>query len=217
MQNNRVNAGWSEINRCREQVRLQYPSIWDIPLIHDGRAQARHEIRAEDSLLDIGGGGRYLEDFLRGQGFKGVYKSMDVDRSTRQEYYSLSDVNEQFDVVTMLEVVEHMLPDEYMHTLGLIGNILRNNGKLIMSTPNIYHPSVFHVDAEHVRAYSYEELAGRASCVGFGNIELFRVHPREPLKWRIARRIMHPLLNKYLGIDFAAGILLVCRNQRVAT
>lgn len=205
---------WSVIYTYRLKIRKKFRAIWRIELVRSVTEKVAVELCSNAKALDIGASDRKLERQLREKGFTGLYSSMDIDSSTRQDYYSLEDIKEQFDVVTMIELVEHITPKEFLDILDKLKNILNPRGKLIISISNIYHPYRYHFGGpSHISAYPYEELAALVLYKNFDNIKLYRVHGYENLKWRIFRRTIGKRLNKYLGIDFAHTIVLVCINS----
>lgn len=204
---------WSVIMRCRDQVAEQYPSIWMLPVVGSILEQVKREIAPHATVLDVGAYQRRLEGVLKDAGFQGTYQSMDVDRASHHDYYTMEDVHGQFDVVTMLELIEHVPETVYVDLLDQAKRVLKKGGKLVVSTPNIFHPYAFHLGGpSHVSPYPFDEMAGLALHKGFTNLRLYRACGEEPLKWRMAFRMVGPLLNKYLGLDYAKSVVMVCER-----
>jgi 2-polyprenyl-3-methyl-5-hydroxy-6-metoxy-1,4-benzoquinol methylase len=50
----------------------------------------------------------------------------------------VGDLNEQFDFITLIEVIEHLSPAEIIELFSGIDRILKPSGRLILSTPNYF-------------------------------------------------------------------------------
>lgn len=85
--------------------------------------------------------------------------------------------NEQFDVVLLMEVVEHVLDEDFDAVLGQVAAFVKPGGYLIASTPNnedlessnVYCPvsdTLFH-RWQHVRSFTPESLSGCFASRGF--------------------------------------------------
>jgi len=132
------------------------------------------------SLLDVGAGARQLEGALRLAGFKGVYKSVDIDPYYHHDYGSLKEVKEQFDVVTMFEIVEHLEVPQTIEYICTSLDILKPNGKLVVSTRNPSHlTAMWSGDITHIRQYPPGDLYGILRLAGFqGKIDYYRIYQR---------------------------------------
>lgn len=119
---------------------------------------------SEDSLNLVN------QNFGNHKHFKGAYF---YDELIRQ--------NKKFDVITCIEVIEH-LSDEYLQlTFESISNLLTPNGIAIISTPNdedlsknmVYCPNsnvVFH-KWQHMRSWNADSLRTYASKFDFSKVE----------------------------------------------
>jgi len=97
---------------------------------------------------------------------------------------------EDFDYVTMIDVIEHMKYDK--RTLENAKKMMNENGTLILSTPN--RLSRYRKSVAHVREYAPKELEHLCRSV-FVNVSL-RDHNLEPL----ASQYQNPLV-------------AICRNK----
>src|SRR5688572_13195575 len=87
------------VRRFRQEVPerfLAYPLVSD----RDGWI-CRRVLPSSRRILEIGAGDRSFEPELRARGFAGLFRTMDVDRNQRFDYYSMDDVTETFDAVIM--------------------------------------------------------------------------------------------------------------------
>lgn len=203
---------WSELSRNRYRVGKQTGKIWDIPIVDKFMDRLVANISDDMHVLEVGAGNRGYETKLRKRYPNLYYKAMDIDANTTQDYYSLDDVREQFDFVYMFEVIEHMELLEAMELLQKLRSIIKVGGKILLSTPNLYHPHQYFGDSTHVTFFKYQELGGLMMTAGYKNIKVFRVYHDRFLR-RIFRMYVGVHLHKYLDIDFARTILLEAENS----
>ncbi len=203
---------WSKIAEARRYQKGKLPPLRKIPFVTDGLQLMSSAIKEGGTVLDIGAHDRALERKLTEAGHKVIYKSMDIDKSHPHDYYSLDEIGETFDLVVCLEVIEHMDLESGCKMLERIFQLLKPCGRLIISTPNIAHPTVFWTDPTHVTPYNYKELAGFLMSLGFKDIRLFRITSSGDLRRKSFRKIVRRLLCRYLELDFAKGIGIVCRK-----
>ena len=203
---------WSPVFRNRDEVHRRYPRIWDLEILRKRFPLILTNIRDRDKLLDIGASNRHLEPRIKAHYPGAIYKSLDVDRSQAHDFYSLDEVDETFDVVFLFEVIEHLELEEGMEMLAKIYALLREGGKLILTTPNVFNPSRFWRDATHKVAYCYDELGGILMGRGFRIISMYRTYNDAFHRFFFRVHIMAPL-HRYLGIDFTKSILIVAQKE----
>jgi SAM-dependent methyltransferase len=202
-----VAINWSAIKRGRSSVRGMFPRVLKLPIIPDANDALYDVIPEGGTVLDVGAYDRNIERYLKTRPRKVVYKSFDVDRSLTHDYYSLDDINESFDVVVSFEVVEHLKVGEVVELLTRIHQLLKVGGKAVLSTPNVYHPTIFWRDCTHKTGFRYNELAGIMSAIGFRGMKVYRV-ARMSLKDRLAYFFYRPVI-KLLDMDFVGRILVI--------
>ena len=86
--------------------------------------------------------------------------------------------------------------------------------RVVVSTPNIFHPPAFLRDATHITPWCYDELGGIAKLAGFKVSMIYRLYHDALLKKFIRRYLGYPIF-RMLGIDFAKQILLVAEKPAV--
>ena len=129
-------------------------------------------------ILDFGAGSGDFTEILLKKGYQvAVYepsvKRKEVLLSRLSKYDNFLGVVdnsscEQFDVVMLLEVIEHILDDVFESTLKRVKSFLKQEGLLVVSTPNyenvasqtVYCPvsDMFFHPWQHVRGFSPEKL-----------------------------------------------------------
>jgi 2-polyprenyl-3-methyl-5-hydroxy-6-metoxy-1,4-benzoquinol methylase len=158
-------------------------------------AYARSKLPAGGTVLDYGCGPGHLLPHLLDAGF--VVQGADITRETmgsavtldgRKGFLGFATIDEllsapqRFDAVFLLEVVEH-LDDHWLETtLKQARTLLKNNGFLVVTTPNeevledsmVYCPVsnlVFH-RWQHMRSWSSITLADCLSEHGFRDVHI---------------------------------------------
>lgn len=203
---------WNQLILGRDQIHKCYPKIWDLKLIKGPSCLVKTQLRSGMRILDVGAGDRRMEKEAKGMYPDILYKSMDVDRTLSHDYYSLNDIDEQFDLIILFEVIEHLELEEGVEMLGRLRELLFNGGRLIISTPNLYNPSQFWYDATHKTAYSYEELGGIVLSEGFEVLGIYRTFHASFLKYLLRLTLFYPL-HRVLNVDFAKSILIMASRK----
>ena len=157
--------------------------------------------------LDVGSGDGLLISTLRGAGFvhcEGVDRSPEqVARALKAGVQAnLGDATQYlesrpvtYDLVTAIDVVEHLQKDELLTLLDAIFAALKPGGRLIIQTPNAGSPwgmKVRYGDLTHEIALETESLGQALRVTGFAAIEAREcepfVHgPLSALRWLMWR------------------------------
>ena len=212
--NNHESISWSEIKTRREEVKNAYPSLFAIPVMYGTKKDILCNLTKDmkGKVLDIGAAGRFMQDVCIQAG-KGIdYRSMDVDTTGFHDYYSLEAVQETFDAIFLLDVIEHVSLCEGRALLRRCKELLNPGGSIILTLPNNNHPTAFASDCTHVTSYRYHEVGGALLAAGFDGLRIFRISAKGRLKHRFLAFLLTPVL-KFLDMDFATGILLVAKRN----
>lgn len=203
-----LRTSWSTLYRTRREIQRNFPDFWDLGIRKKHTDVILEEIRDGDAILDIGSSSRKLRQFLIEQcGRKVTYKSMDIDRETQQDYYSLDEIREKFNIVFLFEVIEHLTFEDGLQLLESIHDLLLPGGKLVLTTPNAFHPNRYW-EYSHKVSYRYDEIGGILISLGFTVTKIFRIYNDAFLR-RVFRIWVAAPLHKYLSVDFAKSILVV--------
>ncbi len=203
---------WSKLFEYRDKFHKQYPEVWDLKILRKRFPFILKNIKEGEKILDVGAYDRAIEGRLKRHLPNILYKSVDIDRQKFHDFYSLDDVNETFDLVFLFEVIEHLTIEEGINVLRKIYNLLNPEGRLILSTPNIFNPGRFWRDASHKQAYCYDELAGILLAQGYEIKEIYRTY-NDALHKYLFRVYIMSHIHRYLGIDFAKSILILAQKR----
>ena len=203
---------WSKLFSAREKIHKRYKSIWNVPLIKKRSALLRRILRDGMSLLDVGAGSKGLREEIERIGVKVKYKSMDVDTNVPHDFYDINDVHEVFDVVLFSEVIEHMPFTEGINMLKRLRDVLRDDGLILVSTPNIYHPNKFFTTADHKTYYAYDELAAVMDLTGYEVNELYRSF-NDAFHRYVMKVYIFGFLFRFLEIDYAYTIFAIGKKR----
>ena len=204
---------WSQLIDGRDHIHELYPQIWDLKLIKRPSWLVKKHLRPGMRILDVGAGDKRMEGRVKGMYADIMYKSMDIDRRIPHDYNALADIDEQFDLIILFEVIEHLEFEKGMEMLGRLHELLVDGGRLIISTPNIFNPSRFWFDATHKVAYHYEELGGILLNQGFEVLAIYRTFNASILKYFLRLTLFYPL-HRILNVDFAKSIVFLVQKRK---
>jgi len=199
---------WRQLYEQRCIMQQRFGKIWDLPIAKRYSSVLREHGRDGMSLLEVGAGTRGLEQRLREVWPNLDYRSLDIDRSAAHDYYRWEDVDGAYDLVCMFDVIEHVRPDAARTLLSHCREVMKPEGLLLATTPNIYHPPTYLRDATHITPWCYDELGAIVSLSGFRVQRLLRLYSDSLLGRLIHRGVLYPI-HRGLGIDFASHVMLV--------
>jgi 2-polyprenyl-3-methyl-5-hydroxy-6-metoxy-1,4-benzoquinol methylase len=174
----------------------------------------RRDLPSDSDHLDVGcGPGTFIGTLETGHRSIGADVSEEFLKIARTRYgggdrtfiHMEPDVLEldsnSFDVVTCIEVIEHMEEEQANRLLGEMLRVLRPGGALLMSTPNYASPwpivenlvnrfGDVSYDHHHITSYTPLRLSGTLQSVGYSGVEVFSWMLAAPfaaaLGWRFA-------------------------------
>jgi 2-polyprenyl-3-methyl-5-hydroxy-6-metoxy-1,4-benzoquinol methylase len=138
-----------------------------------------------DTILDVGCGSGKLLQFLLAKGFinlHGVDISPEQTALARQVCKNITEANllnflettnNKYDLITALDVIEHLDKEEILRFLNSCYTALKGSGRLIVQTPNadsLWGMSIKYGDFTHEIAFSPHSLKRLMLLVGFGAI-----------------------------------------------
>lgn len=207
---------WSKLFEYRHKIHERYPEVWNLEILRKRFPLILGNVHDGEKVLDIGASSRDLEGRLKHHYPNLIYKSMDVDREGFHDFYNLEEIQELFDVIFLFEVIEHLELEEGVKVLRRIYELLKEGGRVIITTPNVFNPGRFWKDATHKIAYCYDELGGILLANQFQVKAIYRTYNDAFLYYIFRVYLMAPV-HRYLGIDFAKSILVLAEKGRPHT
>ncbi len=210
-QQENTQLSWSEVFETRNVIHRRYPAVWLIPVLRKRFELIRPLLIDGMMILDVGAGKAEWGSRLRKINKNITYKTVDVDPNRNPDYRSIQEVRQKFDLIISWEVIEHLTLEAGEIMIRECENILKPGGKLVLSTPNIFNPSQYLMDATHITPYSYEELGGLCLRVGFAVQEIYRTFNASILKFLLKKTFLAPF-HRFVGIDFTKSIIIVAKK-----
>jgi len=202
---------WSRLIEARRAFRHECGDFWSLRLVRKSEALAASLATTGGRVLDVGAGDRSLEGVLRARVGDLTYVSVDPDPETSHDHRSLEAVTDRFDLVTCLEVIEHLAAADAVALLAAARERLAPGGRLVLSTPNVMNPTAYLTTLDHKTPFAWDELGGVLTLLGYRVVRMVRVQ-NDPLLRRLGRRLVLPLY-RVLGIDFARSIAVVAEAR----
>jgi SAM-dependent methyltransferase len=142
-----------------------------------------------------------------------VYKSADVDTRHSHDFADFLTVDEPFDAILMLELLEHLSLAEGLRFVSHAIELLTPGGVLAVSTPNPRHAhQVWSADFTHVRPWPAHDLWALCETAGLEGIEVYRQYLITRKRW--ATLPLQLALSKLLQLDPAYGLLVFAHKPR---
>jgi SAM-dependent methyltransferase len=203
---------WVNFAHCRERFQPRWPSVFRMRLVRDHYDLLRHPGVAPRSLLDVGATDRLHEPKARAR-FPGIdYRSFDIDRTNRHDYHDFRDVDRRFDVVTLIEVLEHLVHKDAVDLVRQCFQLCAPGGWFLASVPNVYTPGI-QDEWTHVSTVHYLDLAGLLAWNGFEVVDGARVYLASMRHWFVHARLLHPL-HRLLSVDYAQSVVMLARKPQ---
>ncbi len=154
---------------------------------------------------------------------------------TLRSMKDLARLDETFDCITLIEVIEHLREDEIRDVFTQVARLLKPGGKLVLSTPNyastwpalellVNAMSEFSYEEQHITKFTYfnapEKLASITPVVqheltlDFKTTTHFVAPFLAPLGMALSMRISRAVQHQHWGNPF--GNLVMLRYSRVA-
>jgi SAM-dependent methyltransferase len=189
--------------------RRKYPvDFSSYPLTTDRDGRMADPLLKCESVLEVGAGERkFLPDF------SGAYFTMDVDRSTKQDFYSIDEIKGSFDGIVMREVVEHIPRETFYSYLEKFYACLNPGGVLVLSTPNPMSVQ-FWTDYTHISPWPIHDMCSILESYGFENISIYRVI--WPSKFLWLKRVYWNFHSRMYLADYAGAYVAISRKPTIS-
>lgn len=212
----KVKSSWSHLYKRRREIYKSYPDFWKIKVkkkILQVIEETIHEVGTDSgqiAALDVGSNDRIMGEKITKIFPNFRYESMDIDQEQFHDYYDLNAIDKQFKLVFSFEVIEHLPFEEGLEMLARIYELLEPGGKLIISTPNVFHPNRYW-EYSHKVSYRYDEMGGILLSLGYKINHIYRIYNDAFFK-RLIRLWLAAPIHQYFCVDFAKSILLVAEK-----
>lgn len=183
---------------CHQNAKMNSPQ-------DDGYFEANFKkhlpINKQAKIIDIGCGAGYFLQYLEKKGYLN-YLGIDVSREQidfckkkhlKGKVQLISDLdkflitkNEEYDLVMINDVIEHLPKEKIIDILRLIRKTLKNHGLLIVKTANMknrWGAAVRFMDITHTVGFTEESLFQTLYLSGFKNVRIINeIHPIHDIK-----------------------------------
>jgi len=159
------------------------------------------------AIVDLACGNGKLLYFFKERGYKNI-TGVDISpgqvqlaRQVIPEVYQMDVIDflgsyvNSFDLITGLDIIEHLQKDEILRFLGLCHRALRKGGRLILQTPNADSPlstSIRYGDFTHEVCFNPNVLLGLLHLCKFNQVEVREQGP-VPLGYSIVSTIRYAI------------------------
>ena len=199
---------YSVLSKGRREAFERFGTIHQLPISRSPYDYLKQVYRG-GLLLDVGAGKELYVRQLLGLD-ETQYASLDNDQSGAFTYTAVQDVPESalFDWMIVNQLLEHLTIDEAYHLLQQLQPHLRPGGQMIITVPNVFHPTRYWGDPTHVTHWSYAALYALGTAAGFKIQHIYRYSknrgPRDPLTWVVER-----IIRRLYRIDWCDSIMII--------
>lgn len=113
-------------------------------------------------------------------------------------FHFLENTDKKFDVIIMMDILEHLTRDEFFRILHLAKNTLNKNGLMIAQVPNatgIFGMRIRYGDLTHETSFSHNSVIQGFTTVGFNKIKTHEIAPiKRGIKGIIRNYLWHLLV-----------------------
>lgn len=205
-----VTERWYGLYEFRKEIRKRFPSFWRLRVLKKPMDVVSPYLSSKTRVLDVGSGNRRTEVKLKKLQSDIVFKSMDIDDGNYHDYYSLDGIEEKFDVILLFEVIEHLEFKDGVEMVRKIKELLAPGGKLVLTTPNVFHPNRYW-EYSHQVSFRYDEIGGLLTSLGFRIVNIYRIY-NDAFLQRLVRLYLAAPIHRYFDIDFARSIAVVAEK-----
>ena len=191
-------------------IDLWYKSITTSPL----GVLIQQKLCSSKKILDFGAGDKKWKSITPK---KSIYKSLDINNESDHDYHSIDQINETFDSILFMDVLEHIELNEGLRlSLNLI-DLLDKNGFLLIQTPNgKCIRNHLGSDMTHKQLYNLRDLYSFFKSRGF-EVDCYRVNVFAN-KLSVFAKIKHFIsafiITRIIGADYTDNIFLYVQKSQ---
>lgn len=199
---------YSALFKSRQAGFRVFGTIYQLPIVSSAYDFLRRSYHG-GRVLDVGAGVDKTLKTALGLPDE-AYAALDNDPAGDFDYRSPADIppDAKFDWIVLNQLVEHLTVAQNFALLEGLRPHLSPAGKLVITTPNIFHPNRFWGDPTHVTPWGHLALYGLVQNCGYEVQAIYRYsknrRPLDPLTWLVER-----LMRRLYRIDWCDSILLV--------
>jgi len=208
-----IGIPWLQYAHYRSGFKKRWPTIWHLPIVTNPFAMLANYIKQPEAVLDVGATDRVWEPAIRNLWPGACYRSLDLDRTNRHDYYSFDAVDMRFDLVLCFEVLEHLPPRELLEMIQRCISACKPGHFLAFSVPNLLADSYW-MDFTHQTALSFWDLPTLMNYCGLEIVEAARWCTGSARKQFIHRHLFG-LLHRALNKDYCQSILVLGKKTCV--
>jgi SAM-dependent methyltransferase len=202
---------WVQYAHCRKQFKRRWPCVWSLGTVMSPFDIVLSNGIKPGSILDIGATERVWESKIKALWPNVCYRSLDIDRTNKHDYYSFEDIDMKFDLIICFEVLEHIRPSELVNIIQQCISACKPGQYLLFSVPNLLSDSYW-MDFTHQTALSFWDLPTLMSYCGLEVIDgarWFMGSMRKKVIHQYLFYVLHRILNK----DFCQSVLMMGRKS----
>ncbi|MFW9875820.1 MAG: methyltransferase domain-containing protein [Candidatus Thorarchaeota archaeon] len=162
------------------------------------------------NVLDVGAGkNKMLLSVLSEKLNNGRYYSLDTDPTGDFDFDSYEDIpdNLSFSLICANQVFEHLELQESIDMMYITSKYLEDNGKFIITIPNISHPNRYFGDITHQTPWSYPGFYMIYKYANLDVVKIARYSKRHP------KGLMEKIITRYVSrvyrMDWCDSILMI--------
>lgn len=147
---------------------------------------------------------------------KNVFKnvcSCDSDPAFSADYLDLNLIDDKFDLIVGEHVLEHIETKEVINIAKKFNSLLNDNGKLVLTIPNLNNFSSYFGDFDHKNSAPPVDLAAIVCCANFELIDFFRwsklKHMQAQLGMNEAEKFIEHFMERHYGLQTDRYITMV--------
>ncbi len=182
----------------------------DLKMVDNPYEYAAQYISACQKVLDLGAGAKIAKSIVHGE-----YRSLDSDPTHGHDYSHIDQIEESFDGIIANQFFEHLTFEDGIAFFEKIANILLPEGVMIVTIPNICHPTSWHLNWDHKAFWGYWDIGVMMEIndVEIIDIVKYRKRPDEIYELTEDEKKLIELISKIFSMDYCRYVLLTGKKR----
>lgn len=206
--NKKIALDYSVYRECLLDGYKTFGKIEDLPIFKKSLPEKIKELYKGGTILDFGSGiDKPIQKKLNLT--NNDYQSLDSNPNGSFNYQSVDDItkSQKFSLIVANQVFEHIPLEESLYIFKCLVRHLSNNGYILLTTPNINHPTRQHSEITHITNWEFKSLFMLYKISNLKNIHIYRYSKRHPQG--LVEKILAHYINKIYRIDWCDSILII--------